>query len=294
LPAELIDGKAIAESVRKEVAADVERLRRECGVTPGLAVILVGNDPASHTYVSSKAKMCIKLGMNSIKETFPADFSEDKLIAYIRELNARQDVHGILVQLPLPAHVNSRHVIMAVDPRKDVDGLHPENIGLLCMGEPRFIPCTPLGICELLRRSNVEVCGREVVVLGRSGLVGRPISILLSSKNKYGDATVTICHSRSQNKADICRRADILIVAIGRKRFVTADMVKPGAVVIDVGTHPPQTDQETFCGDVDFVPVKEVASKITPVPGGVGPMTIAMLMRNTVDAAFNLSKTPRC
>jgi methylenetetrahydrofolate dehydrogenase (NADP+) / methenyltetrahydrofolate cyclohydrolase len=293
LPAELIDGKAIAESIRQEVAVDVERLKRECGVTPGLAVIVVGNDPASHTYVSSKAKMCIKLGMNSVKDSFPIDFSEKELIARICELNERREVHGILVQLPLPAHMNSRRVITTVDPCKDVDGLHPENIGLLCMGEPRFVPCTPFGICELLRRSRVEVCGREVVVLGRSALVGRPISILLSSKNKYGDATVTVCHSRSRNLPDICRRADILIVAIGRKRFMTADMVKPDAVVIDVGTHPPQTDQETFCGDVDFEHVKEVASKITPVPGGVGPMTIAMLMRNTVDAAFRLSKQLR-
>ncbi|MFZ5432345.1 MAG: bifunctional methylenetetrahydrofolate dehydrogenase/methenyltetrahydrofolate cyclohydrolase FolD [Calditrichota bacterium] len=286
MSAELIDGRTISAAIKSEVEADVKKLISEKSITPGLAVVLVGDDPASRTYVSMKAKTCAKIGMNSWVETYPAEMSETDVLQVINRLNTDRKVHGILVQLPLPKHIDSHHIINAIDPRKDVDGLHPYNSGLLASGQPSVIPCTPFGICELLLRSNVKISGREAVVLGRSNLVGRPISTLLSSKAPYGDATVTVCHSRSDHLKEICRRADILVVAIGRRKFVSADMVKPGAVVIDVGSHPPRDESEKMCGDVDFDSVKEIASKITPVPGGVGPMTIAMLMRNTVDAAI--------
>ena len=207
----------------------------------------------------------------------------------IERFNCDKTVHGILVQLPLPEPIHSHEVVNAIDPLKDVDGLHPNNIGLLCSGRPRFIPCTPFGIRELLIRSDIAISGREIVVVGRSNLVGRPLSVLLSLKGRYGDATVTLAHSRSPQLAEVCRRADILVVAMGRPRFISADMVKPGAVVIDVGSHPPRDSSEKSCGDVDFESVCRVASKITPVPGGVGPMTIAMLMRNTVNAAAMLT-----
>jgi methylenetetrahydrofolate dehydrogenase (NADP+)/methenyltetrahydrofolate cyclohydrolase len=282
----LIDGKAIAQQIQSEVQADVERLQRERHLVPGLTVILAGDDPASKTYVSSKARVSAKLGMNSTVETLPADISESRLVSLIERLNADPAVHGILVQLPLPLHVNANRILQLVDPRKDVDGLHPFNVGLLCAGAPRFIPCTPFGICEILARSGVSVAGREVVVVGRSNLVGRPLSMLLSSKSKYGDATLTVCHSRSANLAEVCRRAEILVVAIGRPRFVTGNMVRPGAVVIDVGTHPGAGPDGKMCGDVEFESVFPIASMLTPVPGGVGPMTIAMLMRNTVNAAM--------
>lgn len=284
--ATLIDGKAIAQQIQTEVLADVERLRRDRGVVPGLTVILAGDDPASKTYVSNKARVSAKLGMNSVVETLPGDVSESRVLSLIERLNAEPAIHGILVQLPLPPHINASRVLQLVDPRKDVDGLHPFNIGLLCAGSPRFIPCTPFGICELLARSGVPVAGREVVVVGRSNLVGRPLSLLLSSKGKFGDATVTVCHSRSANLGDLCRRAEILVVAIGRPRFVTGNMIRPGAVVIDVGTHPGAGPDGKMCGDVEFESVFPVASMLTPVPGGVGPMTIAMLMRNTVNAAI--------
>ncbi|HEY3294277.1 MAG TPA: bifunctional 5,10-methylenetetrahydrofolate dehydrogenase/5,10-methenyltetrahydrofolate cyclohydrolase [bacterium] len=285
----LIDGRVISKEIQSEVQRDVEKLKAEKGVTAGLAVVLVGDNPASKLYVGMKAKTCIKLGMNSIHEELPASISEAGLLAVIDRLNNDPAVHGILVQLPLPSHINAQTVLNRLDPRKDVDGLHPVNAGLLSAGEPRFIPCTPYGICQLLVRSNVQITGREVVVLGRSNLVGRPISILLSSKGRYGDATVTVCHSRSKNLPEICRRADILVVAIGQREFVSADMVKPGAVVIDVGTHPARNENEKLRGDVQFESVSEIASMITPVPGGVGPMTIAMLMRNAADAAIMLS-----
>jgi methylenetetrahydrofolate dehydrogenase (NADP+)/methenyltetrahydrofolate cyclohydrolase len=282
----LIDGKAIAQQIHAEVQADVERLRRERGVVPGLTVILAGDDPASKTYVGNKARVSSKLDMNSVVETFSDDVSEKSLLDVIERLNSDSAVHGILVQLPLPPQVNANRVLHLVDPRKDVDGLHPYNVGLLCAGYPRFIPCTPFGICELLARSGVVVGGREVVVVGRSKLVGRPLSVLLSSKSKFGDATVTVCHSRSANLDEICRRAEILVVAIGRPRFVTGSMIRPGAVVIDVGTHPGAGPDGKMCGDVEFESVFPVASMLSPVPGGVGPMTIAMLMRNTVNAAL--------
>jgi methylenetetrahydrofolate dehydrogenase (NADP+)/methenyltetrahydrofolate cyclohydrolase len=282
----LIDGKAIAQQIQAEVLTDVERLRRERGVVPGLTVVLAGDDPASRTYVTNKARTSSKLGMNSVVEAFSADTSESRVISLIEKLNADPAVHGILVQLPLPPHLNASRILQLVDPHKDVDGLHPFNIGLLCAGTPRFIPCTPFGICELLARSGVSVAGREVVVVGRSNLVGRPLSVLLSSKGKFGDATVTVCHSRSAKLDEICRRAEILVVAIGKPRYVTGNMIRPGAVVIDVGTHPGAGPDGKMCGDVEFESVFPVASMLSPVPGGVGPMTIAMLMRNTVNAAI--------
>ena len=284
--AALIDGKTIGKQIQNEVEADVQRLKTERGLVPGLAVVLVGEDPASKLYTGMKAKTCARLGMHSVLQTHPADIAQTELLAIIDRLNADPAIHGILVQLPLPRHIDSHAILHRIDPRKDVDGLHPFNVGLLCSGEPRVIPCTPYGICELLVRSEVTIAGSEVVILGRSNLVGRPLSVLLSSKGRFGDATVTVCHSRSRNLPAVCRRADILVVAIGQREFVTADMVQPGAVVIDVGTHPARDESEKMAGDVHFAGVSEVASQITPVPGGVGPMTIAMLMRNTADAAF--------
>jgi methylenetetrahydrofolate dehydrogenase (NADP+)/methenyltetrahydrofolate cyclohydrolase len=285
--ATLIDGKAIAKLIESETLDDISRLRNAHGIAPGLAVVLVGNDPASKVYVGMKGKTSLRLGMTSVTETRPADVEENELLALVTQLNHEPTIHGILVQLPLPKHIDTHKIIDTIDPKKDVDGLHPQNIGLLCAGRPRFIPCTPYGVVELLIRSKVSPRGKEVVVLGRSNLVGRPVANLLSSKTKYGDATVTVCHSRSSSLPEICRRADILISAIGQKKYVTADYIKPGAVVIDVGIHRLSEEEGGgLCGDVDFQSVAEVASMITPVPGGVGPMTIAMLMRNTVDAAL--------
>ncbi len=288
--AELIDGKAIGRTIQEEVRAGVESLRSTHGITPGLAVLLVGDDPASKTYVAAKARTCTALGMHSINEQLPVETGERELLDRIRELNSDPLVHAILVQLPLPQHLSADRVVDALSPLKDVDGLHPENAGLLALGRPRFIPCTPLGVCELLSRSSVDVRGKELVVIGRSNLVGRPLSILLSSKRAVGDATVTICHSASSNLREVARRADILVVAIGRREFVGADMVKPGAVVIDVGTHPANDGTKRLWGDVHFEAVAPIASKITPVPGGVGPMTIAMLMRNTLESARRFAR----
>lgn len=281
----LIDGKSVAAQIQSEVQAGVDELRDEHGIIPGLAVVLVGDDPASRTYVSMKAKTCVKLGMHSLNEHLPADTSESVLLAHIDRLNLDPSIHGILVQLPLPARISAHRVTDRIDPLKDVDGLHPENAGLLCLGRPRFIPCTPLGICELLVRSNVPIKGRHVVIVGRSNLVGRPLSILMSLRHEFGDATVTVCHSASQDLAAVTRLADILVVAIGRREYIRGNMVKPGAVVIDVGTNPAPEAGGKLRGDVAFDEVSAVASRITPVPGGVGPMTIAMLMRNTLHAA---------
>lgn len=282
----LIDGRAISRQIQDEIQEEITRLREKAGVVPGLAVVLVGDDPASKTYVSSKSKTSQKLGMHSVQETLPAAISEAQLLSIIDHLNADTAIHGILVQLPLPPHISAEVVVNRIHPAKDVDGLHPYNAGLLCVGRPSFVPCTPLGICELLVRSNVQIHGKHVVILGRSNLVGRPLSVLMSSKHRFGDATVTVCHSRSEHLKEVCRAADILVVAIGQRKFVTKDFVKPGAVVIDVGIHPAQEEGRKMAGDVDFDDVAPVASLITPVPGGVGPMTIAMLMRNTLDAAL--------
>lgn len=278
----IIDGKATSLAIQEEIRAAVVRLQTESGVQPGLAVVLVGDDPASRTYVNAKAKTCVKLGMHSINLQLAADTSERELLLHIAQLNSDPSIHGILVQLPLPKHLSADRVIDAISPAKDVDGLHPVNSGLLALGRPRFIPCTPLGIVELLRRYNVPTRGRHVVIIGRSILVGRPLSILLSSK-AFGDATVTVCHSATDDLAAVTRTADILVVAIGSCEFVKPNMVKPGTVIIDVGTN--VDEQGKLKGDVAYAEVAPLASLITPVPGGVGPMTIAMLMRNTLYAA---------
>jgi len=283
VPAALLDGKALAQHLRQETAGDVARFRDETGIVPGLTVVLVGNDPASQVYVRNKQNACQAAGMNGTLLRLPVETGQGDLLTTIDRLNADPAVHGILVQLPLPGHIDDRAVIERIDPLKDVDGLHPVNAGLLYQGFPRFVPCTPLGIRELLIRADVETRGARAVVLGRSQLVGKPMALLLLQKGQGGDATVTVCHTGTTDPASIARQADILIVAMGRPELVTAGWIKPGAVVIDVGTH--KRKDGRLCGDVDFPGVAAVASRITPVPGGVGPMTVAMLMRNTLQAA---------
>jgi len=290
MSAKLIDGKRIAEQINAENAAEVARLKQQHGLTPGLAVILVGDNPASAAYVASKDKMCARLGMHSEKITLPAATTQAELLAIVARLNQQDNVHGILVQSPTPKQISEEAVFAAIDPGKDVDGFHPLNVGKVALGDPTgFAPCTPAGVQELLARSGVAIEGAHVVVLGRSRIVGRPVSLILSQKAKNANATVTVAHSRSKNLVEICRSADILIAAIGVARFVKAEMVRDGAVVIDVGIN--RVEDKTaekgyrLVGDVDFDAVKEKAGLLTPVPGGVGPMTIAMLMRNTIRAA---------
>ncbi|MCE9612442.1 MAG: bifunctional methylenetetrahydrofolate dehydrogenase/methenyltetrahydrofolate cyclohydrolase FolD [Chthoniobacter sp.] len=282
----LIDGKAIAQKTHAESRAAVAELKAR-GITPGLAVVLVGDDPASAAYVRSKDRMCHELGMHSVKHELPAATSQADLIAIVRQLNADPAIHGILVQSPPPPHIDERAVIEAIDPRKDVDGFHPLNVAKLTLGDPDgFVPCTPLGCQRLLIESGIETAGANVVVLGRSMIVGKPMALLLMNKGPGGDATVTVAHSRTRNLAAVCRTADILIAAIGRPEFVRADFVKEGAVVIDVGIN--RVDDPTapkgyrLTGDVAFAEVAPHCRAITPVPGGVGPMTIAMLMANTI------------
>ncbi len=283
MTARLIDGKLIAEQINGETAAEVARLKSRHHLTPGLAVILVGDNPASTTYVAMKDKMCARLGLHSERIKLPAATSEAELLAIVSDLNFKHDVHGILVQAPLPAAVNEPRVFEAIDPTKDVDGFHPLNVGKLALGDSTgFVPCTPAGVHELLVRSGVKLDGAHVVIIGRSRIVGRPLSMILSQKTPAANATVTLCHSRSADLAGICRHADVLIAALGVPGFVKADMVRDGAVVIDVGM---SRVGDRLVGDVDFEPVRAKASLITPVPGGVGPMTIAMLMHNTVRAA---------
>ena len=289
MPARLIDGAALGEAMRAELASEITALRRN-GVTPGLAAVLVGDDPASHTYVRMKGKASDEAGLYHETERLPAATSEAELVTRIDRLNADPRIHGILVQLPLPRHIDARRVLHRVDPRKDVDGFHPENIGKVATGDPTgFRPATPYGVQQLLVRSGVETTGRHAVVVGRSTVVGRPMASLLLQDAPGGNATVTVCHSRSRDIASITRLADILIVAIGRPEFVTGDMVKPGAVVVDVGVNrvddPSHKKGYRIVGDVKFAEVREVAQAITPVPGGVGPMTITMLLYNTVQAA---------
>ena len=283
MAATILDGKALAERVRRGLAAEVSEFRAATGVVPGLSVVLVGEDPASQVYVRNKQKAASAAGMRDELIRLPAETSQDDLLATIDRLNADPAVHGILVQLPLPKHIDSRLVIERIDPHKDVDGFHPMNFGLLAQGSPRFVPCTPLGIVELLKEAGVETRGARVVVLGRSQVVGKPVALLLLQKGKGADATVTICHTGTKDPAAIAREADVLIAAMGQPELVTADWIKPGAVVIDVGIH--RKDDGKLCGDVDFAEVSQVASRITPVPGGVGPMTVAMLLRNTLYAA---------
>lgn len=276
--AKLIDGKAIAAQIRDEVAQETQALK-SCGVTPGLAVVLVGEDPASCTYVRNKQKACADAGIYAEQITLPATTTQEELLWVVQELNARADIHGILCQLPLPAHLDDKAVIAAISPEKDVDAFHAVNVGHILIGDEGFQPCTPAGVMEMLTRSGIAVEGKSCVVIGRSNIVGKPMAMLLLHAN----GTVTICHSRTVDLAAVCRGADILVAAIGKAKFVTADMVKPGAVVIDVGIN--RDENGKLCGDVDFAAVEPIAGAITPVPGGVGPMTIAMLLKNTLTAA---------
>ncbi len=273
-----IDGKAISAALRGEIAAEVTQLKQK-GITPGLAVILVGDDPASQTYVRNKQKACEEVGFHGEQINLPATTTQEELLAVVEGLNARDDIHGILCQLPLPRGLDDSLVIAAIDPKKDVDAFHAENVGHIMIGDQQFLPCTPAGVMELIHRSDITVEGKHCVVIGRSNIVGKPMAMLLLQEN----GTVTICHSRTKNLAEICRQADILVAAVGQAKFVTADMVKPGATVIDVGIN--RDENGKLCGDVDFDAVEPIAGAITPVPGGVGPMTIALLMKNTLTAA---------
>ena len=279
MSARVIDGKAIAATVR----ADIARRVKEMPARPGIAVLLVGDDPASHVYVNAKEKAAHEVGFRSLVERHPADLSEEKLLARVAELNADPEIHGFFVQFPTPRHIDADKVMRAIDPRKDVDGFHPLTQGLLLQGRPTFLSATPRGVVELLMRSGHPPAGKRVVVLGRSNTVGKPLAAALMGKGERADATVTVVHSRSPDIPAVCREADVLVAAIGVPRFVQADMVKPGACVVDVGT---TRLEGKLVGDVDFDAVKEVAGAITPVPGGVGPMTIAMLLQNTLEAAL--------
>ncbi|WP_457755964.1 bifunctional methylenetetrahydrofolate dehydrogenase/methenyltetrahydrofolate cyclohydrolase FolD [Thermodesulfatator indicus] len=287
--AKIISGKEISQEIRNELKKEVQELKEKHGVTPGLVTILVGDNPASVSYVTAKQRTAHDLGFHSVQENLPEDVSEENLLNLIKKYNEDPSIHGILVQLPLPKHISEQKVIYAIDPRKDVDGFHPVNVGKMVIGEPCFIPCTPAGILEMLARADVEVSGAEVVVVGRSNIVGKPVAILLMQKRKpVGNATVTVCHTGTRDMLFHTKRADILIVAAGRPKVITGDMVKEGVVVIDVGVNRIGTTPEgkaILCGDVDFDSVKEKAAAITPVPGGVGPMTITMLMKNTVESA---------
>jgi len=288
MAAKIISGTEVAKEIREELKKDVATLKEKTGVIPGLVTILVGENPASVSYVTAKQKTSKDLGFYSIQDNQPQDISEDQLLKLIDSYNHDPKIHGILVQLPLPKHIDENKVLYAIDPKKDVDGFHPVNVGKLMIGEADYLPCTPAGIQQLLIRSGVETKGAEVVVVGRSNIVGKPIANILLQKQKGANATVTICHTGTRDTAFHTKRADILIVAAGKAKAITADMVKDGAVVIDVGVNRigmSESGKALLCGDVDFEGVKEKASMITPVPGGVGPMTITMLMMNTVKAA---------
>jgi methylenetetrahydrofolate dehydrogenase (NADP+)/methenyltetrahydrofolate cyclohydrolase len=282
MAATLIKGSEISKQIKEELKQEVARLKEKHNLVPGLATILVGEDEASKVYVGQKEKTCKELGIHSERINLPGNTTEAELLALVEKLNKDSRIHGILVQLPLPKHINETNVLYAIDPKKDVDGFHPVNVGKLMLGKPDFIPCTPHGIQELLIRSGVKTDGAEAVVVGRSNIVGKPIANMLLQKKKGANATVTICHTGTKDLASHTKRADILIVAAGKPKTITADMVKEGVVVIDVGVNRLETG---LVGDVDFETVKEKAKAITPVPGGVGPMTIAMLMHNTVQAA---------
>lgn len=277
--ANIIDGKAISAQIREEIAEKVNIYNEKTGKRPGLAVVIVGENPASQVYVRNKKKACEQVGFNSWVYEMPEETTQQELNALIDKLNDDDEVHGILVQLPLPKHLNEEEIILRIKPEKDVDAFHPYNVGRITIGNPKFLPCTPAGIMELLHRSNIEISGKECVVIGRSNIVGKPMALLLLSEN----GTVTVCHSKTHDLKEVCRRADVLVVTIGKADFITADMVKEGAVVIDVGMN--RNAEGKLTGDVDFKSVSEVASFITPVPGGVGPMTITMLLQNTLRAA---------
>lgn len=280
MPAKILDGKLLAQQIRRELADEVAEFHRETHVTPTLAAVLVGDDPASEVYVRNKRRDCEEVGIASVLEKLPTTTTEAELLAVIDQLNKDSQIHGILVQLPLPKQISTEAVLAAVSPTKDVDAFHPENVGRLVQGRPLFLPCTPNGVAELLKRNNIAVAGKHVVVVGRSDIVGKPLSIMLMQKG--ADATVTICHSRTQDLPSITRLADILVVAIGKPNFITAEMVRPGATVIDVGIN--RVDSG-LVGDVEYLGVCEVAGAITPVPGGVGPLTRVMLLVNTLTAA---------
>ena len=282
-----MDGKAISKEIQTEIAQEVSQFIEQSGITPCLAAVLVGADPASEVYVRNKHRACERVGITSQMHKLPASTTQEELLTLISQLNSAHDVHGILIQLPLPEGIDTLLVLDAVDPQKDVDAFHPENVGLISQGRPRFLPCTPHGVQQILDRCEIKMSGKHAVIVGRSDIVGKPMSMLLTARNstrgpQAANATVTLCHSRTQNLAEICRSADVIVAAIGVAKFITADMVKPGAVVVDVGIN--RTD-EGLCGDVDFEAVREVAGHITPVPGGVGPLTVTMLMYNTLDAA---------
>ena len=287
MAAELLDGKAFSRELAEQLATDVKEFVKEKGIVPTLAAVLIGEDPASQVYVRNKDRACKKAGIKSLIYRLPDDTQEQKLLALVHQLNDDQQVHGILVQLPLPRDIRETKILDSIAPFKDVDAFHPENVGLLSQGRPRFLPCTPHGVQQILHRYNLGVSGKHVVVVGRSEIVGKPLSLMLVQRDsalgaERANATVTICHSRTTNLGDITRQADILVAAIGKPKFITSEMVKPGAVVIDVGINHTEAG---LVGDVDFSAVREVAGHITPVPGGIGPLTIAMLMRNTFTAA---------
>ena len=275
--AKIIDGKAISKAIKDEVKQQVEEWKQQ-GITVTLAVIQVGINQASTVYVNNKKKACEYTGIRSLSYELPEETTQEELLSLVRELNDREDVNGILVQLPLPAHMDEDEVIRTISPKKDVDGFHPQSVGALCIGQPGFVSCTPAGIIELLKRSGVEIAGRECVVIGRSNIVGKPMAILLLREN----GTVTVAHSKTADLKAVARRADILVVAVGKAKMITSEYVKPGAAVIDVGMD--RDENNRLCGDVDFEDVEKVAGSITPVPGGVGPMTIAMLMHNCLES----------
>ncbi len=288
MPAQIISGVETAKAIREELAAEVAELKNQHGVVPGLVTILVGEDPASQSYVAAKNKTAHALGIHSEQVTLPAETSETDLLRIVGEYNANPSIHGILVQLPLPKHIDEAKILFAIDPDKDVDGFHPVNVGKMMLGERCYLPCTPHGILELLQRSGTETSGAEVVVVGRSNIVGKPIANLMLQKRAGGNATVTICHTRTKDMDFHTRRADILIVAAGVPKMIKGDQVKEGAVVIDVGVNrigKSESGKAILAGDVDFADVVDKVAAITPVPGGVGPMTITMLMKNTVQAA---------
>jgi len=277
--AKIIDGKAISAAIRAEIAAEVADMKKEKGIVPGLAVIIVGEDPASQVYVRNKKKDCDETGINSIVHALPENTTEEELLDLVYKLNNDDSVHGIIVQLPLPKHLNSDLIINNIDVKKDVDAFHPYNVGKIMIGDYQLLPCTPAGVMALLERSNIDVSGKNCVVVGRSNIVGKPQAMMLMHKN----GTVTVCHSKTKDLEGVCRTADILVVAIGRAKFITGDMIKEGAVVIDVGMC--RDENGKLCGDVDFESAEKKASYITPVPGGVGPMTRVMLLQNTLTAA---------
>ena len=277
--AKIIDGKLISAQIRAEIKNETELFYKSFGYAPGLAVVIVGEDPASQVYVRNKKRACEEVGFVSESYDLPAETSEEELISLIGKLNSAEHIHGILVQLPLPKHIDEKKVLLTIRPEKDVDAFHPENVGKIMIGDYSFLPCTPAGVMQLIKRSGIEIAGKKCVVIGRSNIVGKPMAMLLLHDN----GTVTVCHSKTQNLAEICREADILVASIGKANFVTADMVKDGAVVIDVGIN--RMPDGKLCGDVNFAEVEPKASYITPVPGGVGPMTITMLMQNTLTAA---------